>query len=149
MRADGRCARMTRIAARPLVPGMAASITMTCGVSCAASAIASSPLLASPTTARSAIVLEQAAEAAPHQRVIVGEQHRDPVRHRRVCGCVCHRGTTSDTRVPPAGGRDHVDRAAHELGALAHGHQAQSARPARGRQAGSVVLDLEVTARRS
>ena len=58
-----RARESRRVATRPLVPGIAQSITMTAGLSAAASAIASSPLLASPTTSMDGSSLEHPAES--------------------------------------------------------------------------------------
>ena len=63
------------------MPGIAESITTTPGRSARKSATASSPLLASPTTARAGIVFEQPAEAAANERVIVDEEDGDGLGH--------------------------------------------------------------------
>jgi len=49
-------------------------------------------------------------ETPPDERVVVGEQHRNPAGSGTSCSGVCHRGTTSDTRVPPAAGLEIVTR---------------------------------------
>ena len=74
--ASGGLARIARVAARPPVPGMAASMTTTFGFSSAKSRMASSPLLASPTTARRDR-LRGGDETLAHERVIVRQQNGD------------------------------------------------------------------------
>ena len=76
----GRVARIARVAASPLVPGIAASITTTCGCSSRGQPdrLLAVARLADDRDRR--IVLEQAPEAAAHQRVIVDEQDGDLLR---------------------------------------------------------------------
>ena len=56
-------------------------MTTTCGLSSRASSIASSPSLRLADDRDRRIVLEHAAEAAPHQAVIVGQQDGDLSSH--------------------------------------------------------------------
>ena len=84
------------------MPGIAQSITTTCGLSDAASCMASSPSLASPTTAIVGIVFQHPAEAAPHQRVIVGKKNGDLIRS---CASFALRSElVNRTSVPPPAG---------------------------------------------
>ena len=59
------------------MPGIAQSITMTCGLSCRGQPDGFLAVARLADDDHRRVVLEQAAEAAPYQAVIVGEQDRD------------------------------------------------------------------------
>ena len=75
----GRVARICRVAARPLVPGIAQSITTTRGFRRGGQADRFVAVAGFADHDDRRIVLEDAAEAAPDQAVIVGEQDGDRV----------------------------------------------------------------------
>ena len=76
--ASGIGSRIARVAARPLVPGMAQSMTMTRGFSVLGQADRFVAVAGLADDDDRRVVLEQPAEAAPHERVIVDERHGDP-----------------------------------------------------------------------
>ena len=124
---------------------MAASMTITSGFSAAASWMASSPLLASPTTRSAGIVLEEPLEAAPNERMVVGQEHADGVAHA-VPRLVFERHRQADAR---AAGRPALDaqRAPHQRRTLAHGGQPEAARRPLRVNPFAGVFDLERQAR--
>ena len=87
------------------------------------------------------IVLEQAAEAAPHQRVIVDEQDGDRLSHAE---CQTPSSAPEAYQRAAVARPQELERAADQLGALAHRHQAQPARRGAGVEALAVILDLEL-----
>ena len=133
------------MAARPLVPGMAASITMTCGIEAGGQRDRFVAVAGLAHHGQIGIVLEQAAEPAPHQRVVVGEQHRDPAGGRAVLRRRLsqrhherHQGSSARAAATSSPSRPRAPRA-----------RASPPAPARAgtRPAGSpepVILDLEV-----
>ena len=126
-----------------VVPGIAQSITITCGFRLPASAnrFVAVARLADDVDRR--VVFEQAAKAAPDQRVIIGEQNRDLSCHvNRVIGasrrrCCLRCGTVNAHQRSAFRRPQKLDRAAEHLGALAHGDEAEPA--ARARPASSPV----------
>ena len=74
---------------------------------------ASSPSSASPTTSMSVCGLEDQAEAAAHERLVVGDEHADHGRH-------ASSGRRARTLKPPSGSRSGVELAVVERDPLAH-----------------------------
>ena len=91
---SGAVRRICRVATAPFMLGSAKSITTTRGCSSAAASTASCPSLGLAHHANLRIVLQHAPESAPHQAVIVHQQHRNVrFRHELSCG---------DSRAPSA-----------------------------------------------
>ncbi len=74
---SGAVRRIWRVATAPFMLGSAKSITTTRGLSAAASSTASWPSLGLADHRDIGVVLQHAPEAAPHQAVIVHQQHGD------------------------------------------------------------------------
>ena len=77
MRVSGARRRSSAAVCRPDTPGIEMSSTATSGASSTASASASAPFDASPTTVKPGSRLEHVADAGPHDRVVVGDEHAD------------------------------------------------------------------------
>src|SRR5262245_38369928 len=134
----GLSPRIFRVATRPLVPGIAQSITTTAGLSCFVSAIASSPLLASPTTsiASSSSSMRRKPRgtrlwSSARSTVIVASSPRG---HR-------HFHANEGAAV---GRPKELDRSSHERCPLAHRDNAKAPARRDGRQARAVVFDLQL-----
>ena len=78
---SGWLARMARVAASPFVPGMAQSITTTRGFEARGQADRLVAVAGLADHDDVGVVFEQAAKAAPHEGVVVGEEDGDLVRH--------------------------------------------------------------------
>ena len=76
-RTAGLAATMRRVASMPSVPGIRMSISTTSGGLRRAKSTASSPSPASPVTAQVVFGLDDHAEPAAQQRLVVGQQHGD------------------------------------------------------------------------
>ena len=78
--ASGAAARIARVAAIPLVPGIAASITTTCGRQLRGQPDRFIAVRRLANDLESRVVFEQPAKAAAHQVMIVGQQDGDLAR---------------------------------------------------------------------
>ena len=89
IRAPGQRSRSWRVAAAPSRRGMRRSMSTTSGWVAAASATASSPSAAVPTTSTSGSRLEQHGQPFADHPLVIGGQHPD-----------AHAGTRNSTRKP-------------------------------------------------
>src|SRR5580765_253844 len=131
----GLSPRIFLVATRPLVPGMAQSMTTTAGLSCLVSSMASSPLLASPTTS---IDSSSSSIRRKPRRTRLWSSARRTV----IFGSAMHSHRDFHPHEGAAlGGPKKLERAAHERRTLPHGDDAEAAAAGCAGDPGSVVFD--------
>ena len=129
-------ARICRVATRPLVPGIAQSMTMTAGLSEAARAIASSPLLASPTTSIDGS--SSSIRRNPRRTRLWSSASRTVI-----LSAMRNRHAKANDGSPFLGTVE-LERASDQFGALAHRDQAQPTAGGRAAESFSMVFDFEL-----
>src|SRR4029079_5888436 len=136
----GAPCRMRRVATSPDVPGIAQSITTTCGVSLSASLTVSSPSLDSPTTSISAS--SSSRRRNPRRTRVWSSTRRTVIlfaMYVPVPGRYLHANERASHRR-----RQELDCAAEHLGALAHRDDAEAPPGCVRTGAFAVILDVEL-----
>src|SRR5262245_30821894 len=134
----GLSARIFLVATRPLVPGMAQSMTTTAGLSCLVREIASSPLLASPTTSidsSSSRMRRKPRRTRPWssaRRTVILDSDTRRYRHFHA------------DEGAAFGGPQEFNRPAHERRPLAHGNEAETAARRCAGEPRSPIFDVEL-----